>query len=77
LALNSLLFFDLETTNTDIFQAEIIEGFFLDNLGKMDLENLSKRAGIPTEQLSPFLDAMIKENHIMKDGDLYILTAKK
>jgi len=34
LALDKLLFFDLETTSTDIFQAEIIEGFFLDSLGK-------------------------------------------
>lgn len=34
MALNKLLFMDLETTSTDIFQAEIIEGFFLDNLGK-------------------------------------------
>jgi len=47
--IDKILYFDCETTSTDIFKAEIIEGFFLDNLGneyhmKSQVDNWSDEA---------------------------------
>ena len=38
-----------------------------------DLKTLAKNVGIPPEQLEPFLDVMIEEDHLKKIGDHYTI----
>lgn len=39
--------------------------------GPLALEDLSKKVGIPAEQLEPFLKTMVDEGHIKKEKDKY------
>ncbi len=48
----------------------------LDHDGSLSLDELSKKVGIPAEQLQPFLDAMIEEKYLNKDGDKFLLIKK-
>lgn len=44
--------------------------------GALPLDELSKKVGISTEQLSPFVDAMVEDKHLNKDGDKFSLMKK-
>lgn len=45
--------------------------------GAMGLDELSRRIGVPPDQLKPFTEEMVKEKHIMKDGERYSLLKKQ
>ncbi len=45
----------------------------LTHKGALNLDELSKRAGIPSTQLKPFVEQMVKERYITFDGSAYAL----
>lgn len=44
--------------------------------GPLSSEELSKKVGITSEQLNPFLDAMVNDNYLKKEGDKFSLMKK-
>ena len=45
--------------------------------GSMDIDTLSKVTGIHEKELNQFLESMVKDNKIKKEGELYSLVVSE
>lgn len=70
----------MENSNLKLNSMNLVRNLImvvLKNEGKLNEEDISKKIGIPSNQLTSLLDKIVSQGHLQKEGDLFSIISKK